>query len=330
MIDLSSQYMGLELKNPIIVGSCGLTGTVEGIQNLEKHGAGAVVLKSIFEEEILLEANHQMHEASRDPLLYTGFSETLDYIDVHIRENNLTQYLDLIRKAKKTVDIPIIASVNCVTDEDWTYFTRKMEEAGADALELNLFLNPADFDNKEFEGAYFRIVDKILKEVDIPVSIKASKYLTRMGLTLKALSATGISGMVLFNRFFTPDIDIDQMELATGKYFTGPEDMYDTLRWITIMSGRAGCDLAASTGIHGGEEVVKMLLAGAMVTQISSTLYKNGPDQIAKILKKLTSWMESKSFKRIEDFRGKVAEAYEKNPAALERMQFMKHYSEIR
>jgi len=327
---LATEYMGLSLENPVIAGSCGLTGSVESIKTLARSGAGAVVLKSIFEEEILLEVDERLREAQKSQMIYSGLSETLDYIDLHIREDSLEKYLDLIRNAKKEVSIPIIASINCVSYEDWTHFTRKIEEAGADGLELNLFLNPADFDSKEFEKVYFKIIEKVLEVVSIPVSIKISRYFTRLGLTVKALSETGVSGIVMFNRFYTPDIDIDKASMVKGKYFSTPEEQSETLRWIAIMSRRSDCDLAASTGIHTGEDVIKMLLAGASAVQVASTLYKNGPDQIGRILKKVESWMDEKGFSSLGDFRGKATEEYQKNPASFERMQFMKYFSEIR
>ncbi len=260
--------------------SSGLTGTLDGIVTLEKHGAAAVVLKSIFEEEILLEAKEQMKEAEKNPLIYSGLSETLDYIDLHIRKDNLEKYLQLIRDAKKAVSIPVIGSINCISTEDWIHFTRKIEEAGADALELNIFLNPADFKSKEFEQAYFKIIEKVLSTVKIPVSLKISKYFTRLGLSVKALSETGISGLVMFNRFYAPDIDIEKMELSSPQLFSSPEEQFETLRWVAIMSERVNVNIAASTGIHTGEDVIKMLLAGANAVQVASTLYKNGPDQI--------------------------------------------------
>jgi len=329
-VDLTTTYMGLELKNPVIAGSSGLTGSLDSIINLEKSGAAAVVLKSIFEEEILLDVDQQVKEAEKDPILYSGLSETLDYIDLHIREDNLGRYLQLIRDVKKAVSIPVIGSINCISNEDWTHFTKKMEDAGADALELNLFLNPADFKSKEFEKAYFRIIEKVLAAVNIPVAIKISKYFTRMGLSVKALSETGVSGIVMFNRFYTPDIDIEKVALAPAKMFSTPEEQSETLRWIAIMSGRVSCDLAASTGIHKGDDVIKMLLAGASATQVTSTLYKNGPDQLTRILKRLEKWMTDKGFESVDQFRGKVGAAYGDDPAAFERMQFMKHFSEIR
>jgi dihydroorotate dehydrogenase (fumarate) len=330
MKDLSTEYLGLKLKNPVVAARSGLTGTLEGLISMEKQGAGAVVIKSIFEEEILLQAEKEIKEAEEDQMIYSGLSETLDYIDLHIKEDNLSKYLKLISDAKKNLSIPVIASINCISGEDWTHFTRKMEEAGADALELNIFLNPADFKNKEFEKAYFRIIKKVLETVKIPVAIKISKYFTRLGLSVKALSETGIAGIVMFNRFFTPDIDIDKMTLTSTSIFSTPEEQYETLRWIAIMSGRVNCDLAASTGIHSGEDVIKMLLAGASVTQVASTLYKNGPDQIGRILKKLEKWMTDKEFDSLEQFRGSVARMYGDDPAAFERMQFMKNFSEIR
>jgi dihydroorotate dehydrogenase (fumarate) len=330
MMDLTTSYLGLKLKNPIIAGSCGLTGNLDGIVSMEKHGAAAVVLKSIFEEEILLEEKEQMKEADKNPLIYSGLSETLDYIDLNIREDNLGKFLQLIRDAKKAVSIPVIASINCLSDEDWIHFTRKMEEAGADALELNMFQNPADFKNKEFDKAYFRIIEKVLATVKIPVSLKISKYFTRLGLSVKALSETGVSGLVMFNRFYSPDIDIHKMELSTPQMFSSEDEMHETLRWVAIMSERVTCNLAASTGIHKGEDVIKMLLAGASTIQVVSTLYKNGPEQISKMLDTLKDWMSEQEFYSIEQFRGKISRKYGADPAAFERMQFMKHFSEIR
>ncbi len=330
MTDLSTEYLGLKLKNPIVAASSGLTGTLEGLLSMEKNGAGAVVMKSIFEEEILLQAEKELKEAEQDRMIYSELSETLDYIDLHIREDKLRKYLKLISDAKKKLTIPVIASVNCVSGEDWTHFAGKMEEAGADALELNIFLNPADFKNKEFEKVYFRIIKKVLDIVKIPVAIKISKYFTRLGLSVKALSETGVAGIVMFNRFYTPDIDIEKMGLASANIFSTPLEQYETLRWIAIMSGRVDCDLAASTGIHTGEDVVKMILAGATVTQLASTLYKNGPDQISRILKRLEKWMMDKEFDSPGQFRGTVARMYGDDPAAFERMQFMKNFSEIR
>jgi len=166
--------------------------------------------------------------------------------------------------------------------------------------------------------------------VTIPVAIKISKYFTRLRLSVKALSETGVSAIVMFNRFYAPDIDIDNLSIASGKMFTTSAELSDTIRWIAIMSDNVECDLAASTGIHTGEDMIKVLLAGATVAQIASTIYKNGPDQVARILKRVEKWMDEKGFDSVAQFRGKVSKAYEGNPAAFERMQFMKYFSEIR
>ena len=329
-MDLTTSYLGLELKNPIIAGSCGLTGTLNGVISLEEQGAGAVVLKSIFEEEILLDVNARLKEAKESPMIYSGLSETLDYIDLHIREENLKKYLQLIQDVKKAVSIPVIASINCISHEDWIHFTRRMEDAGADALELNVFLNPADFKNKEFEKAYFMIIEKVLAAVRIPVAIKISKYFTRLGLTVKALSETGIAGLVMFNRFYTPDIDIERIELTTPRIFSTRDELNETLRWVAVLSERISCNIAASTGIHTGEDVIKVLLAGATAVQVVSTLYRNGPEQLHGMLKKLEDWMKAKGFESLDQFRGKISRMYGADPAAFERMQFMKHFSDIR
>jgi len=330
MKDLTTSYLGLELKNPIIVGSSGLTGTLDGIISMANQGAGAVVMKSLFEEEILMEVREQLKEAQKNPLIYSGLSETLDYLDLHVREDNLGKYLQLIKDAKKAVTIPIIASINCISDEDWTHFTRRMEEAGADALELNIFMNPADFKDREFMVAYFRIIEKVLKTVKIPVSVKISKYFTRLGLSVKALSETGVAGLVMFNRFYAPNIDIHTMELASPQMFSTSNELHETLRWMAIMSERVNCNLAASTGIHTGEDLIKMLLAGATAVQVVSTLYKNGPEKIKRMLTELDDWMTEKGFDSVDQFRGKISRLYGADPAAFERMQFMKHFSEIR
>jgi dihydroorotate dehydrogenase (fumarate) len=205
-----------------------------------------------------------------------------------------------------------------------------MEEAGADALELNIFLNPADFKSKEFEQAYFKIIAKVLNTVKIPVSVKISKYFTRLGLSVRALSETGIEGLVMFNRFYAPDIDIEKMELSSPQMFSSPEELNETLRWVAILSERVNVNIAASTGIHSGEDVIKILLAGANAVQVVSSLYKNGHQQINKMLETVDTWMSGHGYDSIEQFRGKISRKYGADPAAFERMQFMKHFSEIR
>lgn len=331
MADLSTKYLGLTLSNPIVVGSCGLTSTVKDIKELEKNGAGAVVLKSLFEEQILREADYRMKMAEQDDMMYARYSETFDYIDVHIKEKELSDYLGLIKDLKKEVLIPIIASVNCVTSQEWPIFARQIEAAGADALELNIFIMPfsMEHDAVDTEATYYRILEKVKKEVKIPVAVKISPYFINLGQVIKNLAAKGADAVVLFNRFSSPDIDLDAMKVINANKFSSPNEMNNTLRWIAIMAKRVGCSLAASTGIHDGNSVIKMLLAGATVTQVTSAIYKHGPEYLLGMRNRLEDWMDEKGFNYIDQFRGRLSQEKSENPEIFERLQFMKYFSEI-
>ena len=324
MVDLSTQYLGLKLKNPVIAGSSGLTNSVKSIQDLEENGAGAVVLKSIFEEEIAFEYEDILKEASEEGVNLDQF----DYYDFHIKGEKLDKYTTLIEESKKNVSIPVIASINCVYSHEWTSFAKQLQTAGADALELNMFFLPSEFDrtSEEKEKAYFQIIEKVQKEVTIPIALKISYYFSNLGPMIQQLSETGIAGLVLFNRFYSPDIDIDKMEVVSSNVFSAPSDLPISLRWIAIMAERVSCDLAASTGVHEGAALIKQLLAGANAVQVASTLYKNGKGQIAEMLKTLEDWMGQKGFNKLDDFRGKMSQAKSSNPAAYERVQFMKYF----
>jgi dihydroorotate dehydrogenase (fumarate) len=326
-MNLSTSYLGLHLKNPIIAASSGLTDSVEKIVDLEKQGTAAIVLKSLFEEEIIAEMDSKMKQMASTGFIYP---ETLDYYDrpENDEEESALKYLKLIKDAKAAVNIPIIASINCVSSKNWTYFPRQIEEAGADALELNLFVLPTDFsrESTDNEDVYFEIISEVLKHVKIPVSIKISFYFSNLGSMVQRLSKTGIKGIVLFNRFYSPDIDIDKMQVTSGFVLSSPAELSLSLRWIAIMSDRINCDIAASTGVHSGEDMIKQLLAGAKTVQIASALYKNYAGQIESMIIDLKDWMQSKGFNSIEEFRGKLAQKNIKNPAAYERIQFMKNF----
>ena len=327
MVDLSTQYLGMTLKNPIIAGSSGLTNSVKSIQELEKNGAAAVVLKSIFEEEIVLEYDDILQEASEEGVNLDQF----DYYDFHIKGEKLDRYTTLIAESKKAVSIPVIASINCVYSHEWTSFAKQLQTAGADALELNMFFLPTEFGrtSEEKEKAYFQIIEKIQKEVSIPIALKISYYFSNLGPMIQKLSETGISGLVLFNRFYSPDFDIDKMEVVSSNVFSYPSDLSISLRWIAIMAERVSCDLAASTGVHDGEALIKQLLAGADAVQVASTLYKNGKGRITEMLNTLEKWMVEKGYERLADFRGRMSQAKSSNPAAYERVQFMKYFGGI-
>jgi dihydroorotate dehydrogenase (fumarate) len=326
MANLEVKYLGITLKNPIIAGSSGLTDKSESIRNLEQNGAAAVVLKSLFEEEILLEKEAMLSQMQSGGFLYP---ETLDFYQYEDAPKESTaDYLELIRETKRHVSIPVLASINCMTAKQWTWFPKEIENAGADGIELNLFILPSDLKRStlETEQVYFDIIEEVCSKVGIPVSLKISYYFSNLATMISRLGSTGIKGLVLFNRFYSPDIDIDNFQITSGSVLSSPGDLHLSLRWIAIMSGRVDCDLAASTGIHDGPAVVKQLLAGASAVQVVSALYKHGGERISEMLHQLETWMDRHGFGSIDDFRGKMSQAAGENPAALERVQFMKYF----
>jgi len=327
MVNVETSYMGFKLKNPVIVGSSGLTNSVENIIEIAKYGAGAVVLKSLFEEQI----KHAASSTIMQNEFSNAYPEAEDYIRNYTRENDVANYLKLIEESKKAVDIPIIASVNCVSNAEWTTFAKQIEGAGADGLELNIFILPSDpnREGKDNESIYFNIIEKILDAVNIPVAVKISYYFSSLANTVTKLSWTGVKGIVLFNRFFSPDIDIENLEVKTTNIFSSPSDIAISLRWIAMMSAHINCDLAASTGVHDGDGLIKELLAGAKAVQIASVLYKKGFKEIASMLETLENWMERKNYTNLSEFIGKMSVAEAENPASYERVQFMKHFSGI-
>lgn len=327
MIHLESQYMGLKLRNPIIAGSSGLTNSVENIIELEKNGIGAVVLKSLFEEQIHHSASHTLMQDE----IANQYPEAEDYIRNYTAQNDVNNYLRLIEQAKNSVDIPIIASINCINDEEWMEYALKIESAGADALELNIAVLPSDpnHESSENEKIYFDIAREITEELHIPVSLKLSYYFSGLAKTMINLSWTGIKGLVLFNRFYSPDIDIEHEEVKSSFVFSHPSEIALSLRWVAMLSPFVKCDIAASTGVHDGTAVIKQLLAGATAVQIASVLYQKGFHEIESMLDKLESWMVRHNYSTIDDFRGKLSMAKTENPAAYERIQFMKHFSGI-
>ncbi len=326
MADISTKYLGLNLKSPIIVGSCGLTNTLEDIQHHQANGAGAVVLKSLFEEEIIMELEHSRSQMIQHGPLYPEIYDMFDYDTV---EDSVTRYLNLIRDCKREVEIPVIASINCISSDEWIDFSKQLEDVGADALELNLFILPSDFSRTaEYnEKIYFEVIEKVKNTVKIPVTLKISYYFSNLGTMIQKLSETGIDGLVLFNRFYSPDFNIDNFTVTASNILSSASDLPISLRWIAIMADRVKCDLAASTGVHDGSAVIKQLLAGANAVQVVSAIYKNGSEILKTMNNELIEWMEEHHFDKIDEFRGKLAQSKSRNPAAYERAQFMKHFS---
>ncbi len=325
MPNLETRYMGLILKNPIVVASSGLTNSVEKIKELENAGAGALVLKSIFEEQI---NNEVIHLINRDP--QNLYPEAEDYIWNYTRNNSITRHLNLLSEAKKETEIPIIASINCMSAAEWMVFAKEFENAGADGLELNLFFVPTDRHKsaEEIEHTYMKIVSEVKKHVKIPVSVKIGFYYTNLISMADKLTANGADALVLFNRFYEPDINIEKLEMASSEVFSSPSDIRRSLRWIGLISSQLPkVQIAAGTGIHDGEAVIKQLLAGAQVTQVCSSVYINGAQVIASMTNELKEFMKKWNFRKIEDFRGRLSYKNIPDPMLYERSQFMKYFS---
>jgi dihydroorotate dehydrogenase (fumarate) len=324
-MDISVRYLGLNLSSPIVVGSSSLTASVQNLKKIEASGAGAVVLKSIFEEEIFNEYRQVLANSKSEDLPDTGY---LDYYDYKIKEDNIDRYLKLIQAAKSELTIPVIASVNCVSSWEWSFFAKKLEAAGADALELNMFILPSDFSRSasEVEEIYLTTIRKIKDAVKIPMAVKLSYHFADLAAFVKRVSESGVEGVVLFNRFFHPDFDIDNFSVVPTNVLSQPSDLGITLRWISILAGRVSCDLVASTGVHDGASVIKELLAGADAVQTVSALYKNGIGSISAMIEELKAWMQKHGFGKLEDFRGKMSQINSPNPAEYERVQFMRYF----
>jgi dihydroorotate dehydrogenase (fumarate) len=343
MTDLQTTYLGLKLKNPLIAGSCGLTNSVHSIKEIADKGVGAIVVKSIFEEQINVDTEKVIKNEEGDIKVMTrasdkmlsrrvhDYDEAYSYIYDFARRNTLDKYLRFISEAKKAVNVPVIASINCVSNSDWHSFAKKIEETGVDALELNIYILPSDWrrNGADNENIYFDIIREIRNYVNLPISVKIGYYFSALSQSVQKLSQSGVKGIVLFNRPYNTDFDVEKMELSHGSIYSNESEYNHTLRWISILSGYVSCDLSASTGIHTWEAFVKQLLAGANTVQIASALYKEGLDIIPKILNNAESWMKRHEFENVDAFRGKLSKSKLENPAAIERVQFMKLYSGI-
>lgn len=319
MPDLSTTYMGLELRNPIIVGSSGLSNSPEKVESCAQAGAGAVVLKSIFEEEI----NEAYQKMAKENAWYP---EAADYVRSYGRQNAVSNYLDLISDSKSRVDVPIIASIHCVSPGAWTEFASRAAKAGADAIELNVFVLPTDTDLQpsDYDKIYIDILQGVRAKVTVPVSMKIGTHFSSLARMAMILNHYGADGLILFNRFLRMDIDIDDISLVPGGSLSVPSETLVPLRWVSLLSKSIHCDIAGTTGIHSWVEVVKHLLAGATAIQVCSCLYQNGVEYIDKLLAGLDEWMRSRGFDTIDQFRGRLARKAERRATAWERVQYMK------
>jgi dihydroorotate dehydrogenase (fumarate) len=320
-MDLSTTFMGLKLRNPLIVSSSRITSTVEDIKKCADYGAGAIVLKSLFEEQFLANTDRLIDQDEK----YFWFPEAVEYINQHSKEHGIRGYLKLIQGAKAATNIPIIASINCVTSHEWPRYSKELVNAGADGIELNVFIVPKDekVNSKELEDLYVKVVEEVRKNVDVPIAIKIGPFFTNGFQITRRLCEAGVNGIVVFNRFYRPDIDIDEECITRPNYLSCPQEMGQPLRWVSLFSTRVKCDIAGNTGIHEGSGMIKMLLAGAAVVQVCSTLYINGLGYIDTMVNDLQKWMTWKGYERIDQFKGKLTKHHE-NVAAFERVQFLK------
>ncbi len=324
-MDLKTTYLGLELKSPVVIGSSVLTLSLNNIKKFDDYGAGAVVLKSLFEEQIMYETYNSIE--SYDTYQHP---EALDYLKYIAREQSIARYLDIIRQAKKEVPIPIIASINCISNNKWTEFAGELENAGADALELNIFIT--DFQKltaAQIEDLYLKIIEDVKRNTGLPVAMKVSYFFTNLPRMLLKLSYSGINGLVLFNRYYSPDIDIEKLEVTSGSYFSSPEEVIVPLRWIGMLADNVTCDISASTGVHTAREAIKLFMAGATTIQVCSTLYKNGIVYLKTFIKDLSDWLGSHNYRSISDIRGILKSKSTEEQKLFSRTQYMRHYSKL-
>ncbi len=324
MIDLSTTYLGLHLRTPLVPSASPLSQEIDGVRRLEDSGASAVVLSSLFEEQLRQES------FELDDRLSAGtesFAESLTFFpqpsEFHLGPEG---YLNHIRKAKEAVGIPIIASLNGATVGGWTDYARQIEQAGADALECNIYAlatNP-DLSSAEIEQTYLDIVRAVKSVVSIPVAVKLSPFFSNLANMAKRLDALGVDGLVLFNRFYQPDIDLEELELKPNVLLSTPQALRLPLTWIGILYARVRASLAATSGIHGPEDVIKLLMVGANVTMLCSTLLRNGMSHLRDIEHGVYEWMERREYESVRQMQGSMSQLRCPDPGAFERAQYMR------
>jgi dihydroorotate dehydrogenase (fumarate) len=323
-MDLTTKYLGLDLRSPIVVSACPLSENVDNIEQMEAMGVGAVVLFSLFEEQIRKET--QYYESILQATS-NSFPEATDYFPgLNDYRVGTDRYLELIREAKERVDIPIIASLNGISDTGWIEYAQLMEDAGADALEINVFLIPADIslDGVLIEKKYLDIVSRVKSNVSIPVAIKLNPYFSSMGHMARQLVAAGADGLVLFNRFYQPDFNIYDLKVEPSLEFSSASEIRLPLLWLSVLYGKLNLSLAATTGVQSASEVVKYLLAGADVTMTASALYRYGIGYLETMHDDLRTWMKRMGFTSVSAFKGLMSQKNISDPTAFERANYIR------
>lgn len=323
-MDLTARYLGLNLRTPLVPSASPLSNELDNIKRMEDAGASAVVLHSLFEEQVRSEHDavqyHLMYGTDSFPEAQTFFPQPTEFI------TGPEEYLNKIRRAKEMVGIPIIASLNGMAIGGWIDYSKKMQQAGADAIELNVYFIPTDMDRTaaEIEQTYVDIAKAVKSAVSIPVAMKMSPFFSNMSNMAKRLDQEGINGLVLFNRFYQPDIDLEELEIRSDFHLSTPQEARLPLRWLAILYGRIKADMAATGGIYSAQDVLKMLMVGADVTMLCSVLLKNGIGIIRQIENELADWLAEHDYQSIRQLQGSMSQKYCSDPAAFERAQYMK------
>ncbi len=329
-MDITTKYMGMTLRSPIVASASPLSEDIGNIKKMEDAGAGAVVLYSLFEEQILLEQKEVFYHSTAGTY---SFAEALTYFpEADEYRVGPEGYLDLIRKAKEAVKIPIIASLNGSSNGGWIDYAKKMQEAGADAIELNIYYIPTDMNlnSLDVENNYIEIVKHVKSAVSIPVAVKLSPFFTNMANFAKRIDEIGADALVLFNRFYQPDIDLENLEVKPQIQLSHSSAARLPMRWIAILKGRIKADLAATSGIQSADDVIKMLMAGANVTMMCSALFKNGIYHISQVEKEIIEWMTEKDYVSIQQMQGSMSQLNVADPSSFERAQYMKALTNYR
>lgn len=324
MIDLKATYLGLNLKSPLVASASVLSKKLENIRKMEDTGLGAVVLYSLFEEEVdheSIELNYFLNRGTE------SFPEAITYFpDLNNYTLQAEKYINLIREAKKSVSIPVIASLNGVSTGGWVKYARRIEEAGADALELNLYYvaSDAQIDGQNLERAYLDVINAIRAEIQIPLAVKLSPFFTSLPNFLQKISQAGVRGAVLFNRFYQPDLEIESLEVQPHLELSASSDLLLPLRWIAISHGRLPLDLALSSGVHNGRDMVKAIMAGASVVMVASELVARGIPRAAEMLQEFEQWIMKHDYASVNEIRGILSQKNVASPAVFERANYMK------
>ncbi len=330
MTKLTTNYLGLELKSPIVPGASPLSRDLDNLKQMEDAGAGAVVLYSLFEEQVEQEVAFLDHMIEDRKYRYAEMIDLFPPLDEYRRDEDM--YLELIRKAKASLEIPVIPSLNGFSAGGWTRYAQLFEEAGADAIELNIYYLPTDpaVTGPEVEHLYGQILEQVKGHTQLPVAVKLSPFFSAIPNLARTLTEAGADGLVLFNRFYQPDLDVEALEAKRRLVLSSSEELLLPLRWIAILYGRLETSLALTTGVHTSVDVVKSIMAGAAITQVCSVLLKEGIDKLRELRQGLDRWMDVHEYATVTDMRGVLSHKRSPNPAAFERANYVKLVGQTR